>query len=64
METKQIAHDLTMALINNNVVTKSSPCELVSEYNRLFAIIEDELKSQHRNQSLVDIPNRESLNGL
>lgn len=62
MDTKEIVHDLTMALLSRNV-TVSSPCELVSEYNKLFAEVEKEFKAQ-RKQSSVDIPQRSQFSGL
>lgn len=62
MDTKQIIHDLTMVLVNKNLAV-SSPCELVSKYNKLFAEVEKEFKTQHK-QSSVDIPQRSQFNGL
>lgn len=62
MDTKEIVHDLTMALLSRNV-TVSSPCELVSEYNKLFAEVEKEFKSQ-RKQASAETPARNQLNGL
>lgn len=62
MDTKQIIHDLTMVLVNKNAAV-SSPCELVSEYNKLFAELEKEFKSQ-RKQASAETPARNQLNGL
>ena len=62
MDTNQIVHDLTLVLLNKNIAV-SSPCELVSEYNKLFSAFEKEFKAQ-RKQSSVDIPQRSQFNGL
>ncbi len=62
METNQIVHDLTMVLLNKSVAVLS-PCELVSEYNKLFSAVEKEFKTQ-RKQPSVDIPQRSQFNGL